>query len=140
MEARRPEVAHRDDRGTITDLLVDEPIEHVTLITSRQGAVRGNHYHKETTQWLYILEGRVQLLTQMPESPVQETVLEKGELIVNRPLERHAMLALEDSVILVFTCGPRGGQDYEQDTYRLAQPLARPGGSENAPSERGDSR
>jgi len=30
---------------------------------------------------------------------------------------------LEDSLFLVFTRGPRGGQDYESDTYRLTKPL-----------------
>ena len=37
--------------------------------------------------------------------------------------EAHALHALEDSVLLILTRGPRGGEDYESDTYRLDKPL-----------------
>jgi len=123
MRCSRPECARKDERGEITDLLVQEKIEHVTLITSNKGAIRGNHYHKESTQWVYVLEGRMRVLSQMPDSPVVATILEKGALLVNVPEERHAMIALEQSTFMVFTRGPRGGEGYERDTYRLPQPL-----------------
>lgn len=122
----RPTPAFVDERGAITDLLVREPVEYVTQITSRSGAVRGNHYHKETTQWIYVVEGRLQVLTQLPGEAVRADVLEAGQLIVNIPNERHAMIALTDARFLVFTRGPRGGEDYEQDTYRLSEPLRAP--------------
>jgi oxalate decarboxylase/phosphoglucose isomerase-like protein (cupin superfamily) len=123
MQIRRPVCAHKDSRGEITDLLVKENVEYVTLITSRKGTTRGNHFHKATTQWVYVLEGRLKVLTQLPEAAVVSAVLEKGDLIVNTPMEGHAMVALEDSSFLVFTKGPRGGEDYESDTYRLPEPL-----------------
>jgi hypothetical protein len=53
-------------------------------------------------------------------------VLEKGDLIVNRPLERHAFEAIDDCRMLVLTRGPRGGEDYEKDTFRLDAPLIVP--------------
>ena len=40
----------------ITDIIVKERIDYVTIITNKKGAVRGNHYHKETIQFLYVLE------------------------------------------------------------------------------------
>jgi quercetin dioxygenase-like cupin family protein len=95
----------------------------VTLITSEKGAERGHHYHKETIQWVYILEGKLKLLTQMPDAPVQVTILEKGDLAMTVPLERHSMIALESAAFMVFTRGTRGGEDYERDTYRLTEPL-----------------
>jgi quercetin dioxygenase-like cupin family protein len=118
--------AHRDQRGEITDLLANENVNYVTLITSVKGAVRGHHYHKETTQWVYVLDGRLKVLSQMPDSPTETAILERGDLVVNLPLERHALVALEDSAFLVFTRGPRGGENYETDTYRLAEPLRDP--------------
>ena len=65
----------------------------------------------------------MKLLTQMPGAPVIATILEKGDLAKTEPLERHAMIALEDAAFMVFTRGPRGGEDYETDTYRLSEPL-----------------
>jgi quercetin dioxygenase-like cupin family protein len=123
MHKTHPQSSRRDERGDILDILVKENIECVTLITSAKGASRGHHFHKETTQWIYILEGKMKLLSQLPRSPVVATILEKGDLAVTMPMERHAMNALEDSAFLVLTRGPRGGEEYEKDTYRLAEPL-----------------
>jgi len=123
MKVVRIQCTQRDARGEITDIMVNEKIDYVTLITSAKGSVRGNHYHKETVQWVYILDGRMKFLTQMPGGPVVATVLEKGDLAVTEPMERHAMIGLEDYSFLVFTRGIRGGEDYEKDTFRLAEPL-----------------
>jgi dTDP-4-dehydrorhamnose 3,5-epimerase-like enzyme len=123
MKVVRIEPAFEDERGQITDILAKEEIQFVTLITQAKGTTRGNHYHKETIQWNYVLQGKLKLLTQVPDGPVVSTVLEVGHLAVTDQHERHALEALEDSVFLVFTRGVRGGADYEKDTYRLAQPL-----------------
>lgn len=123
MKVTHPKYIYKDDRGEITDILLKENIEYVTLITLAQGNTRGNHYHKETIQFVYILEGKVKLLSQMPGGPVVPAILEKGDLAVNDPVERHAMTAMEDSMFMVFTRGIRGGEDYEKDTYRLSEPL-----------------
>ena len=42
-----------------------------------------------------------------------------GELVFISPREKHTLIALEDSEVIVFTRGPRGGKNYEKDTYRL---------------------
>jgi quercetin dioxygenase-like cupin family protein len=123
MQITHPKALHQDTRGEITDILVKEYIEYVTLITSAKGAVRGQHYHKETIQWVFIMEGRMKLLCQMPDEPVVSAILEKGDLALNVAMEKHALIALEDTSFLVFTRGPRGGEDYEKDTYRLSEPL-----------------
>ena len=118
------EIAFQDARGYIIDILQNEPVEHATIITSLKGAVRGNHYHKDSVQYAYLLSGRLQVLAQMPGKEVESEILETGDLLVNVPLERHALIALEDSVFVVLTRGPRGGTQYESDTYRLEHPLS----------------
>ena len=50
-------------------------------------------------------------------------MLGPGNLAVVGEMEQHALRALEDSELLVFTRGPRGGKEYETDTYRLDTPL-----------------
>ena len=123
MKITRIKPTYQDERGEIIDIMAKEKIEYVTLITSMKGTTRGNHYHMKTVQWVYLLEGRMKLLTQMPNDPVIATVLEKGDLAMTEPMERHAMIALEDSSFMVFTHGMRGGEDYEKDTYRLTDLL-----------------
>lgn len=123
MRFEKPEVVFKDGRGEITDILKKETIEYVTLVKSLKGSTRGNHYHKETHQFNYIVEGKVKLLTQKPGEKVNATIMGKGDLTVTEPNESHAIVALEDSLIMVFTRGIRGGEDYEKDTYRIPTPL-----------------
>jgi quercetin dioxygenase-like cupin family protein len=118
-----PLAAHSDDRGQITDLLIGERIDAITLITSRAGVVRGNHYHRETVQWVYLLEGRLRVSAQREPGPVEEREIVPGQLVCHEAMEAHSIFAIEDSSFLVFTKGPRQGEAYESDTYRLGQPL-----------------
>ena len=37
----------KDKRGQIFDIFVNSPKDHCALITSKKGAVRGNHFHKK---------------------------------------------------------------------------------------------
>ncbi len=119
--------AHADQRGAITDLHVGEPVNALTTVTCVKGAVRGNHFHKLTTQFTYVLRGRLRYVGQTPGQPVAECIITAGDLVTSLPLECHAFEALEDSELLAFCHGPRAGIDYEKDTYRLEEPLiARP--------------
>lgn len=126
MRVIRVKPAVADRRGTITDVLDGTRVECVTLVTSKKGAVRGNHYHKKTTQYTYVLDGRFRLFTQRVGRPVQSRVVKAGDLVVTPPLERHAFVALEDSLLIACAHGPRAGRSYESDTYRLAVPISKP--------------
>ncbi len=116
-------VSFEDDRGRIVDLLEVDGINAITLITFAPGAIRANHYHKETTQWNYVLSGEIKLVTQMPNENKKEVIMKKGELYETVPHESHALQAINEASLLVFTKGPRGGKEYESDTYRLDDPL-----------------
>ena len=124
LENRKPACA--DARGEITDIVENVSFDSLTLITSARGAVRGNHFHKETTQYTYILSGACRYYSQKPGEPVEQATVVKGDLVVSPPMESHAFKALEDSVLLAFCKGPRAGSQYETDTFRLAEPLVRP--------------
>ena len=116
-------VSFKDERGEIIDLLENESINAVTIVTFRKGAVRGNHYHKQTAQWNYVMSGKIKLVSQDPGGAVEETILDQGEFAVTVANVRHTLVGLEDSSVMVFTKGPRGGKEYESDTFRLDTPL-----------------
>ena len=111
-----------DARGVIQDLLVT-PLDGVTEIRTRRDAIRGNHFHRETTQWTYVASGRMLIVTESPGQPRQEREYGPGEMACEEPGVAHAWRALEDTVCLVFSRGPRTGPAYESDTYRLQVPL-----------------
>jgi quercetin dioxygenase-like cupin family protein len=118
--------AHTDARGSITDLVCDEQINAVTLITFKKGAVRANHYHERTVQWNYVVSGEILLVAQMPGMPRVERELKAGDFVVTREHERHALKGLTDAEVLILTKGPRAGTQYENDTFRLDVPLVAP--------------
>lgn len=86
--------------------------------------MRGNHYHKKTIQYTYILEGKLRYYTQRGlRGRVESYVVTRGDFIVSPQGHPHAFVALKDSVLLAFAKGPRNGKEYEKDTCRLKVPL-----------------
>ena len=106
-------------------MLEKKKINAITFITQKKGKVRGNHFHKKTIQWNYLIKGKIKLITKQKNRGVKEMILLKGDLVVASSNESHAIKAIQYSEYLVFTQGPRGGKEYENDTFRLAKPLIR---------------
>lgn len=105
-----------DERGVIQDLL--GRVDSVTSIVTVKDAVRGNHLHERTTQWTMVLTGRLLIA-----DGDTETIAGPLEVIAHVAGVPHAWKAIEDTLCLVFTLGPRSGEDYESDTIRLDEPL-----------------
>ena len=118
-----PSVAFEDERGSIIDLVQGESFDAASMITTRAGGIRGNHYHNDTYQVIYLLAGSLRLVTQMPGQKVVTRIAKAGDLIRTPAVERHAVQALEDCTMVVLTRGPRAGSNYESDTLRLDDPL-----------------
>ena len=111
-----------DDRGTITDIFHLIDMNSACLITNTPGAVRANHYHKHTTQYTYILSGTLDYYSKTVDSeePANAITAVAGDFIISEPNEIHAMQAGADGCTLIaFAQGPRGGEDYENDTFRV---------------------
>lgn len=108
---------YEDKRGKIDDLLVGEK-GAVTHITFKKGVVRGNHFHKKTVQYDFLLSGS--LLCKTPEKTF---IVTEGSMVGHPANVPHAYLALEDSEMVSCVYGVRVGTQYEQDTFRLKEPL-----------------
>lgn len=126
------EMVHQDARGWIADVLEDEPVEHVTLLSTRRGGVRGNHVHHATHQWLYVISGALRYVVRTEDGFRKEGVLRDGDLLLTGPNEAHAFQAEANTLMMAFTRGPRGGREYESDTFRLDEPLIAPSESTDA--------
>jgi dTDP-4-dehydrorhamnose 3,5-epimerase-like enzyme len=111
-----------DDRGSITDIFYKANMNHACIITNAAGAVRGNHYHKFTTQYTYVLAGSLHYYSKQVDGDqlADSLTAGPGDMIISAPNEIHAMEASnEGCVFLAFAEGPRGGEDYENDTFRV---------------------
>jgi len=123
------EINHADARGTIRDIFVSSPKDHCSIITFTQDAVRANHFHKESTQYTYVIDGEILLATRLvddsgePAGEIEKVVLGPGDLVTHPPFHAHAFRALKPSTILAFADGTRGGSEYESDVFRLKASL-----------------
>ena len=124
MWKKKTKVNFKDERGEIRDLLTKTTVDAITLITCKKGSVRGNHYHKKTVQYDYVISGKFACYTKpMPNGKIQKRILLGGDIAFHPAMEAHTFLALEDTVFISITKGPRNGADYEKDTIRLDKPL-----------------
>ena len=117
-----PLEVHSDARGVIADVFYNSVINHVALINSNPEAIRGNHYHKESTQHMLITSGELEYWYKQLDStePAQMYLAKAGDLITTPAYEIHALrITDKGNQFVVFSEGKRGGEDYESDTFRV---------------------
>jgi len=117
-----PKPVFTDERGSITDLINSkDPIHHIGHITFEKGVIRANHYHKESDQYDYLLEGSIELATKTLEegAAIQKIILKPGDLAFIPKNTIHAYRALEKSAMVNVTSTSRTGSNYEEDTIRV---------------------
>ncbi len=113
-----------DDRGAITNVL-EEPINHVAIISSKKGTIRANHYHPEQIQYVYLISGKFESvskdLRKGENAEIEKVIVEAGSLVITPPMIAHAMNFLEDSVMLNMTTDDRNPENFDKHTkkYKL---------------------
>ena len=117
----KPEVA--DERGIIANIL-EEPISHVAIITSKAGSIRGNHYHPKQVQYVYLISGKYENLSKdlnKKNAKIESKIIEPGDLVITFPMVAHSMRFLEDSVLLNLVPGHRDSDKFSEHTkkYKL---------------------
>lgn len=123
MKKTKIKIATRDERGNISDIFYNHPVHHVAIINSKKGAFRGDHYHKFTTQHIFMTKGSLRYYWRKVDednNQVKSTVIREGEMVTTGPNEVHSLEMLEDNQFIAFSEGKRGGKDYESDTYRVS--------------------
>jgi dTDP-4-dehydrorhamnose 3,5-epimerase-like enzyme len=118
---RKIEAAFEDERGIIANIL-EEPVSHIAIITSKKGAIRANHYHPEQMQYVYLISGKYESLSKDVKdknSKLQTQTIVPGNLVITPPMIAHAWRVLEDSVMLNITTGPRDKGNFSEHTVKF---------------------
>lgn len=113
---------HEDSRGHIVDMFYDENINHVAVVKSEPGSIRGNHYHKESTQHMLMTQGSLEYWYKPlgSDEDAKMVVVSEGDIVSTPPNEVHALrIGPEGNEFIVFSEGVRGGMNYEDDTFRV---------------------
>ena len=78
-------INYKDERGIIKDLIQKKNINAITYITINKGKVRGNHYHKKTIQWNYILSGKLKVFTKQKNLNLKSRFLKRVVFFIHHP-------------------------------------------------------
>ena len=114
------EPPHADNRGAIQSL-VNFPMKNISLISSKKGTVRSNHYHLTDWHYMYVLSGSFDYYFRPTnsEETLQCVSVKAGEMIFTPPMEDHATVFLENCELLAMSRNPRDQQAYEEDVRRV---------------------
>src|SRR3989344_7569184 len=126
MKITKIKIVTRDSRGDISDIFYKHPVDHVAIINSKKGVFRGDHYHKQTIQHMYMTKGSLRYYYKKVKEgneKVKSVVVKEGEMVTTPPNEVHSLEILEDNQFIVFSDGQRGGSHYENDTFRVSPSL-----------------
>lgn len=112
--------AFEDDRGKILDLF-EVPVHHVGLITFKAGVIRAKHYHKQSTQYSYVLDGTIDLIVCPKDRLDEREVIEMtpGTAVSIEPGVVHVYRARTDASIIDLTTLSREDNGYEEDVVRV---------------------
>jgi dTDP-4-dehydrorhamnose reductase len=88
-----------DTRGRILGLFQDMNWEEVNYIESLKDQIRGNHYHKETKEAFFIIEGKIRVVLEDLSGaiPKKEFIAEKGDIFMINYNILHTFEIIEDS-------------------------------------------
>jgi len=121
-DCKYPLEIHRDNIVFICDIFYKKKINHVTYIKTLPKKIRGNHFHKHTTQIILITKGALEYWYKNYKSnkKAKMVLLGPGDLLETPPYEIHALRTRKEiNEFIVYSWGTRGGKDYEKDTYRV---------------------
>ncbi len=114
------EMPHADERGAI-QCLVNFPMKNVSLITSKKGTLRSNHYHMTDWHYMYVLSGSFDYYYRKTGSNEEPKVVRviTGDMVFTPPMEDHATVFLDDTQLLALSRKPRDQESYESDVKRI---------------------
>ena len=92
----------KDKRGSISGIINQNVWEEVNYITSEKGAKRGGHYHKKTKELFFILEGEIEVITQIINSDNKlgveaVNIVKKNDIFLIHPYTLHYFNVLKDA-------------------------------------------
>ena len=104
-----------DQRGSISNHELTEPINLIGLIESKKGTIRANHYHPQQEQKCLFTKGQIIEIFQdiiNPNSPKVTQVVNAGQMSVIKPNVAHTMVFTKDTTFLNLVRGERDHENY----------------------------
>ena len=104
-----------DNRGSISNHELTEPINLIGMIESKKGTIRANHYHPQQEQKCLFTKGQIIEVFQdiiNPNAPKITQVVNAGQLSIIKPNVAHTMVFTKDTTFLNLVRGERDHENY----------------------------
>ena len=94
---------HKDDRGGIYGISNNFVLEELNIIESKKETIRGNHYHKKSTELFFIIKGEVEVIIQKIDKkgnfigPKSRHIVKKNDIFIIEPYLIHTFRIIKDS-------------------------------------------
>lgn len=109
-----------NQNGVIYNLVLSS-MNSAAIITSKQGSVRANHYHKTDWHYAYLISGEIEYHHRKVgnTSDRQKLTISPGQMFFTPPMVEHAMVFTKDSVFLTLAKNIRTHDNHEEDVVRV---------------------
>ncbi|MCE5195253.1 MAG: cupin domain-containing protein [Nitrospiraceae bacterium] len=93
MKAMIPYKKIEDSRGKFLGIVNSGDWEEINYIETMPGEVRGGHYHKETRELFYIIEGEIDIeIKHLHKSVENNFTVTSGSIFIIEPFEIHTFI------------------------------------------------
>lgn len=117
-----PRFEREDERGVFREVLTGFPAGTVVCGNMKAGAVMGNHYHRRTRVFFYLLAGRANVRTvEVRTGRKDEFALGENQGVFLEPGESHAIRFLTDSEFLMLKSLPYDAADPDTIAYPVPE-------------------
>lgn len=93
-----PYMQQQDDRGGFTGIINSGQWEEFNYVETKAGKIRGGHYHTETKELFFIVDGDVEItISSLHDNQEQSFHVGKGSIIIVDVEETHTFKSLTAS-------------------------------------------
>jgi dTDP-4-dehydrorhamnose 3,5-epimerase-like enzyme len=100
----KKEKSLENERGSLVEFITRKyNIKQVNILFSFANTVRGNHYHKITEEFFYVIDGKVKVaLRNIKTGKTENFIVSSKESFTVTPYHYHTLEFLKDTQILSF--------------------------------------
>ena len=97
-----PNFIRKDERGLFVEALNGIVWKNISYGIMKKGSVMGNHYHKKTSVYFFIIKGSVRIdSVDIHAKEVQAITLQENEGVIFFPNHSHAITFTQDSIFIM---------------------------------------
>ena len=97
MKKIAPYTVRGDNRGKLIGIMNEGLWEEFNYLETFAGAVRGNHFHKQTLELFFIIEGEVDVVIKQTSEEIINEHLVTGDILLIEPGETHTFHCLKNT-------------------------------------------